>query len=106
MIRRRRGPRLRRRRVLRPGRGPQGASRPRRTRGPLTAALETRPGVDYGPPRGIGCGPLGGLVLLIALFFLDWYSWEPSGDIAPLEISSSLFAQVDPNQLQIPVPDV
>jgi len=49
---------------------------------------------------------LGGLVLLIALFFLDWYSWEPSGDIAPLEISSSLFAQVDPNQLQIPVPDV
>jgi hypothetical protein len=49
---------------------------------------------------------VGGLVLLIALFFLDWYSWEPSGDIAPLEISSSLFAQVDPNQLQIPVPDV
>jgi hypothetical protein len=49
---------------------------------------------------------LGGLVLLIALFFVDWYSWEPSGDIAPLEISSSLLAQVDPNQVQIPVPDV
>jgi hypothetical protein len=45
---------------------------------------------------------LGGLVLLIALFFVDWYSWEPSGNIAPLEISSSLLVQVDPNQIQVP----
>jgi len=37
---------------------------------------------------------LGGVVLLIALFVLDWYSLEPA--IAPLEISSSLLAQVAP----------
>jgi hypothetical protein len=49
---------------------------------------------------GVWLGALGGLVLLIALFFLDWYSLEPK--IAPLEISSSFFAQVDPNEIQIP----
>ena len=37
---------------------------------------------------------LGGLVLLIALFFLDWYTLEP--DIAPLEIGASFLAQVEP----------
>jgi hypothetical protein len=37
---------------------------------------------------------LGGVALLIALFFLDWYSLEPN--IAPLEISASFLAQVDP----------
>jgi hypothetical protein len=37
---------------------------------------------------------LGGVVLLIALFFLDWYTLEP--DIAPLEIGASFLAQVEP----------
>jgi hypothetical protein len=37
---------------------------------------------------------LGGLVLLIALFFLDWYTLEP--DIAPLEIGASFLAQAEP----------
>jgi hypothetical protein len=37
---------------------------------------------------------LGGLVLLIALFFLDWYTLEL--DIAPLEIGASFLAQVEP----------
>jgi hypothetical protein len=37
---------------------------------------------------------LGGVVLLIALFFLDWYGVELS--IAPLEIGSSFLAQAEP----------
>src|SRR5919106_3137027 len=37
---------------------------------------------------------LGGVVLLIALFFLDWYTLEPN--IAPLEIGASFLAQVEP----------
>jgi hypothetical protein len=36
----------------------------------------------------------GGLLLLIALFFLDWYSLEPQ--IAPIEIGASFLAQVEP----------
>lgn len=43
---------------------------------------------------------LGGLVLLIALFFLDWYSIEPT--IAPLEIGASFLAQQPP----VEIPDV
>ena len=37
---------------------------------------------------------LGGLILLFALFFLDWYSLKP--DIAPLELGASFLAQVEP----------
>ena len=37
---------------------------------------------------------LGGVVLLVALFFLDWYGVELS--IAPLEIGASFLAQVEP----------
>ena len=48
---------------------------------------------------------LGGLVLLIALFFLDWYSLEL--DIAPLEIGVSFLAQVDPNEIPgVEIPEV
>jgi hypothetical protein len=49
---------------------------------------------------------LGGLLLLIALFFLDWYSIEPS--IAPVEIGASFLAQVEP-PTEIPgieIPDI
>jgi hypothetical protein len=51
---------------------------------------------------------IGGLVLLIALFFLDWYSLEP--DIAPVEIGASFLAQVQPPTeipgLEIPTLDI
>jgi hypothetical protein len=44
---------------------------------------------------GVWIAALGGLVLLFALFFLDWYGvGEP--EIAPITISSSLLAQVEP----------
>jgi hypothetical protein len=43
---------------------------------------------------------IGGLVLLFALFFLDWYSVEPS--IAPVEIGASFLAQDPP----IEIPDI
>jgi hypothetical protein len=44
---------------------------------------------------GVWIAGIGGLVLLVALFFLDWYGiGEP--EIAPIEISASLFAQVEP----------
>jgi hypothetical protein len=50
----------------------------------------------------------GGVVLLIALFFLDWYSVEPN--IAPLEIGASFLAQEPPTEappgLEIPQVDV
>jgi hypothetical protein len=51
---------------------------------------------------------IGGLVLLIALFFFDWYSLEP--DIAPVEIGASFLAQVEPPTeipgLEIPSLDI
>jgi hypothetical protein len=50
---------------------------------------------------------VGGVVLLIALFFLDWYSVEPS--IAPLEIGASFLAQEPPTEVpgvEIPQVDV
>jgi hypothetical protein len=48
---------------------------------------------------------LGGVVLLIALFFLDWYSvGEPK--IAPLEISNSLLAQVETEVPGFELPEV
>jgi hypothetical protein len=40
---------------------------------------------------------LGGVLLLIALFFLDWYGVELS--IAPLEIGSSFLAQAEPPEI-------
>jgi hypothetical protein len=46
---------------------------------------------------------LGGLVLLIALFFLDWYSLEL--EIAPLEIGAAFMAQVEP-PTEVPIPQV
>jgi hypothetical protein len=46
---------------------------------------------------------LGGLVLLIALFFLDWYSLEL--EIAPLEIGAAFLAQVEP-PTEVPIPQV
>jgi hypothetical protein len=48
---------------------------------------------------------LGGVVLLVALFFFDWYSQQPS--IAPLEIGASFLAQVEPQEIPgFEVPDV
>lgn len=48
---------------------------------------------------------VGGVVLLIALFFLDWYSLEP--DIAPLEIGASLLAQQPPTEVPgIQLPEI
>ena len=46
---------------------------------------------------------LGGLVLLIALFFLDWYSLEL--EIAPLEIGAAFLAQVEP-PTEVPIPQL
>ena len=46
---------------------------------------------------------LGGLMLLIALFFLDWYSLEL--EIAPLEIGAAFLAQVEP-PTEVPIPQV
>jgi hypothetical protein len=46
---------------------------------------------------------LGGLVLLVALFFLDWYSLEL--EIAPLEIGAAFLAQVEP-PTEVPIPQV
>jgi hypothetical protein len=46
---------------------------------------------------------LGGVVLLIALFFLDWYSLEL--EIAPLEIGATFLAQVEP-PTEVPIPQV
>ncbi|HZA88967.1 MAG TPA: hypothetical protein VE401_01935, partial [Solirubrobacterales bacterium] len=40
---------------------------------------------------------LGGVVLLVALFFLDWYRVELS--IAPLEIGSSFLVQEPPTEI-------
>ena len=40
---------------------------------------------------------LGGVVLLVALFFLDWYGVELS--IAPLEIGSSFLVQEPPTEI-------
>jgi hypothetical protein len=48
---------------------------------------------------------IGGLVLLIALFFLDWYSIEPS--IAPVEIGASFLAQQPPVEIpDIQIPEI
>lgn len=48
---------------------------------------------------------LGGLVLLISLFFLDWYTLEP--EIAPLEIGASFLAQEPPTEIPgIEIPDI
>ena len=46
---------------------------------------------------------LGGLVLLIALFFLDWYRLEL--EIAPLEIGAAFLAQVEP-PTEVPIPQL
>lgn len=45
---------------------------------------------------------IGGVVLLIALFFVDWYSLEP--DLAPLEIGASFLAQAEPQVPGVQVP--
>lgn len=46
---------------------------------------------------------LGGLLLLVALFFLDWYSLEL--EIAPLEIGAAFLTQVEP-PTEVPIPQV
>jgi hypothetical protein len=49
---------------------------------------------------------LGGVALLIALFFLDWYGLEPS--LAPLQIGASFLTQVEPpTEIPgVPLPEV
>jgi hypothetical protein len=51
--------------------------------------------------RGYLVAAVGGLVLLVSLLFLNWYS-VGEAEIAPIEIGANLLAQVEPIEIDLP----